>query len=90
MSEYAPQWMYVSDRHDKFLVSDMETSHLVNVIGHHQNQQGTLEALYVNHPHPKLRDRIRMLEKVIDVLADELINRTVDEDEYLTLLEPAD
>lgn len=90
MNEYAAQWMYVSDRRDKFLVSDMETSHLVNVIGHHFNQIQTLEGVYDNHPHPTLRDRIRMLEEVIDVLTEELIHRDVNEDEYLTLLEPAD
>ena len=88
--ERPAQFLYVSDRRDKFLVSDMETSHLVNVIGHHFNQIQTLEGVYDNHPYPTLRDRIRMLEEVIDVLVEELIHREVRDDEYITLLEPAD
>ena len=71
--------VYVSDRGDKFEVSDMEISHLVNVIGHHQEQIRTLQQL---SPHPKQRERMQMLEKVITLLAEELILRDVSINEY--------
>lgn len=71
--------VYVSDRGDKFEVSDMEISHLVNVIGHHQEQIRTLQTL---NPHPKLRERMEMLKEVITLLVEELTLREVSINEY--------
>ena len=71
--------IYLSDRGDKYEISDMEISHLVNVIGHHQEQIRALQQLF---PHPKQRERMRMLEKVIALLAEELTEREVSINEY--------
>ena len=79
------EFIYTSDRGDNYEVSNMETSHLVNVIGHHRTQIATLRGLYQDHPHPALLHRVTMLENVIDVLADELIQRNVSDDEYITV-----
>ena len=77
--------IYRSDREDDYEVSDMETSHLVNVIGHHQNQLHTLQLLRNTDIilHQKLLGRQKMLHQVITVLAHELSTRNVDIAEYL-------
>jgi hypothetical protein len=76
--------VYQSDRGDKYDIATMETSHLVNVLGHHLAQIKTLESLYGRHPHfLKLRARTDMLQKVVQVLTHELVKRDVSLKEYL-------
>lgn len=73
------QVLYVSDRGDEYDVATMDTSHLVNVLGHHLAQIKTLEDLN----RPGLRPRIHMLLKVVQVLTHELVKRDVSLKEYL-------
>ena len=75
---------YKSDRGDKYEISKMETSHLVNVLGHHITQTETLKILLQDHPHPRLSDRITVLRKIINVLVDELTKREVGIREYIS------
>lgn len=67
---------YRSDRGDVYEVSKMETSHLINVIGHHLNQIATLNAL-------GFIDRQLILRRVIEVLSAELATREPSMNEYL-------
>ena len=77
--------IYLSDRGDKYEISDMEISHLVNVIGHHQTQLHTLQILRDTNMNLyfKLRDRQGMIHQVITVLAHELMLRKISITEYL-------
>jgi hypothetical protein len=71
--------VYVSDRGDRFKVASMETSHLINVIGHHVNQYETLSGL---RPNTNILKRRQVLNQVIDVLALELEKREPSIEEY--------
>ena len=71
--------VYRSDRGDEYEVSEMDTSHLVNVLGHHLAQIKTLE----NLNRPGLRDRVHMLQKIVQVLTHELVKRDISLKEYL-------
>ena len=78
---------YVSDRGDRYEISQMEISHLVNVIGHHQEQIHTLQLLRDDTESAThltaLYERQKMIEQVITVLACELAKRNVDITQYL-------
>ena len=80
----ADQITYISDRSDQYEVSSMETSHLVNVIGHHVAQIKTLQTLPY---HPQSRARMEMLQQVIHILTEELVQRKVDIVEYIVTTE---
>ena len=71
---------YISDRGEQFDVSQMESSHLINVIKHHQGQ---VEALRQLSFASNIIDRRRALEQVIDTLAAELAKREPQPEEYL-------
>jgi hypothetical protein len=72
--------IYVSDRGDRYVVSSMETSHLINVIRHHQGQCETLHKLPI---HTNIRRRIQALDETIKLLSAELLERKVEPDEYI-------
>lgn len=73
--------IYTSDRGDRYEVSKMETSHLINAIGHHLRQIQTLRAV---PPRINVGDRIRVLDEVILVLHEELETRVPDITEYFS------
>jgi hypothetical protein len=75
--------VYQSDRGDKYDIATMETSHLVNVLGHHLAQIKTLQILNHQCPYPQLRERINMLGQITKILTDELVKRDVSLQEYL-------
>jgi hypothetical protein len=80
--------VYTSDRGIKFEVSKMETSHLINAITHHLEQRKTLKTLLKWLPDRKsvcIQQRYDLLSRTIDHLADELAQREVMGDEYLSL-----
>ena len=72
--------VYTSDRGDRFLVTAMDTSHLLNVIGHHLDQRDTLTRLGLL-TEGNLR---KTLDDVIELLTDELRNRTLALDDYFS------
>lgn len=76
--------IYTSDRGDRYKIAAMQTSHLINVIGHHLGQRETLLSLH----NAMLNDRVRMLEDLVAVLTEELLKREVSLDEYLSRLAP--
>ena len=85
--------IYTSDRGDAYNVATMETSHLINVIGHHLQQRKTLQTLLKWLPDRKsvcIQQRYDLLSKLIDHLTDELAKREVVRNEYLSLLETED
>ena len=71
--------IYKSDRGDEYEVSEMDTSHLINVLGHHLTLIATLESLNRS----ELRTRVHMLQKVVQVLTHELVKRDISLKEYL-------
>jgi hypothetical protein len=71
--------VYISDRGDPFEVASMETSHLMNVIGHHLHQIETLSKL---KPCSNILNRRQVLNQVIQVLSSELETREPDIEEY--------
>ena len=76
--------IYTSDRGDAYNVATMETSHLINVITHHLQQRKTLQTL-TRASSVNIQQRYDLLSRVIDHLADELAEREVMGDEYLSL-----
>jgi len=76
--------IYTSDRGDAYNVATMETSHLINVITHHLQQRKTLQTL-TRSSSVNIQQRYDLLSRVIDHLADELAEREVMGDEYLSL-----
>jgi len=79
--------IYTSDRGDAYNVATMETSHLINVITHHLQQRKTLQTLTRSSraSSVNIQQRYDLLSRVIDHLADELAEREVMGDEYLSL-----
>lgn len=72
--------VYRSDRGDRFKVTTMETSHLINVISHHRTQIETLRAL-------GMLKATQVLEDVIAVLTKELRTRNLSAEDYFQIME---
>jgi hypothetical protein len=76
--------VYTSDRGDKYEVSSMETSHLINAIGHHQHQRDVLESLDYNE---QIQRRHRILGELIRILENELKTRVAWDEDYFEYTE---
>lgn len=69
---------YVSDTGKEFELCEMTSSHIINVIAHHQKQLGVLETIPVltNLPEQEnVNARIRDMRETIDELYRELVSR---------------
>lgn len=82
MGVFKSRVKYRSDTNQQFHVADMQTSHLINAIGHHNRQLETLENVAQNYTGDLtyIKQRRDDLEETIDVLTDELIERDPDKD----------
>lgn len=75
------QFVYVSDRGQEFEIDEMQSSHLLNAINHHNTQWCTIEEmLNANGANTNLRERQVELENTIAELQTELANRTLEDD----------
>jgi hypothetical protein len=72
---------YQADTGKEFEVSDMASSHILNVIGHHMRQVETLDFIerYASPPH-HLGSRKELLLETITILAEELQTRDPNND----------
>lgn len=76
--------IYLSDRGDEYELSQMHSSHILNVLAHHQKQIDALELLPGSVRTALLDKRIMSLRETIKVLAEELGTRDPDQDEVIS------
>ena len=81
------KFVYVVDRGIEFEIDEMQSSHLLNAINHHQKQAdvvGELLTCEVWSPDPvqvrNLRERLDHLNETITQLTTELANRSLEDD----------
>lgn len=73
--------IYVSDRGEEFTISEMKTSHIINVLAHHVRQVVTLQKIVeaFKHERPQFaggfQPHLREINDMIDMLSNELIIR---------------
>jgi hypothetical protein len=78
---------YISDRGQEFEIDEMQSSHLMNAIHHHQKQIGVIADLLFNEvwspddeQTKNLRERQDHLIETVNQLATELANRSLEDD----------
>lgn len=77
MGVFKRRQMYRTDTGRNVAVANMEVSHLMNAIGHHYRQIGTLDKVMKHYDGDLsfVKERKEDLEATIEILEDELIER---------------
>ena len=79
------QFVYVSDRNQEFEIDEMQSSHLMNAIHHHQKQWQVCENLCCSlskesYLFANVAERQAAIEDTINELQGELASRTLEDD----------
>lgn len=82
--------LYRTDTGRVMTVSNMEASHLMNAIAHHQKQLGVCEDILSRARSQELVERAQSLRETILTLSNELLHRDPTVDTTLNVEDPED